>query len=70
MQKLIACLILGLGVSAATTWADSHEKSAAAGGRVATVAGGQTVILAPSAKTAEEWASQRPDYQALRPAKR
>ena len=69
MRKLIACLILCLGVSAATAWADSHEKSTAesADGRSATVAGGQTVILAPSAKTAEEWARERPDYRELKP---
>ena len=39
------------------------------GGGKATVAGGEIVDLAPSSRSLEEWATERPDAEALIPDK-
>lgn len=60
MRKLAAILLIGvLGTTLAV----------AAGQRQGRVAGGGSVELAVSAKSAQAWAKQRPDYRDLRPGK-
>jgi hypothetical protein len=74
MRKvLLLCLLVFVSI-APGAWAGSHEQaaaasSAAAGDRIARVAGGQTVALAASKNSAKQWAERRPDYRALRPKK-
>jgi hypothetical protein len=65
-------ILAALPLLAAPAWADQHEgaRPGATGARAARVAGGQTVELAASAKTSQQWAKQRPSYQALIPKKR
>jgi len=66
-------LLAGLLVFSSTAWAGAHEqaKQASAGGdRSAQVAGGTTVSLANSSRTAAEWAKARPGYRELMPEKR
>lgn len=69
MKKILLLWLVLFASSAQSAWAGSHEQ-AAAGDRMARVAGGQSVALAASKKSAKQWAEQRPDYRALRPKKR
>lgn len=72
MSKVLLLWLVVFAGIAQGAWAGSHEQAksaavAAAGVRVARVAGGDTVELAASKNSAKQWAGQRPDYQALRP---
>lgn len=70
MRKTCISLSLILLAAASAAWAGSHETTKAAAaddGRSARVAGGQIITLVDSAKSPEQWAEERPDYQALRP---
>ena len=66
---LLIALVTGLLATAAAP-AASHGESAGRGeaaARRATVPGGGTVELAASAKSAAEWAKQRPEFRELIP---
>jgi hypothetical protein len=72
MRRTLLLPLLIMIAASSAAWAGSHAQPAepAADARRAGVAGGQTVALAPSARTAEQWAQKRPAYRALIPAKR
>lgn len=71
MKKALACSLFLILLAAAPAWAGSHgDASKAEGARSATVAGGQTIALAASAKTSAQWAKERPSFKALVPKKR
>ena len=72
MRQLLSCLLVLVFCAAGSAWAGSHEQSAPKTdtGRSATVAGGQSVALAKSAKSGDEWGQQRPSYRDLIPGQR
>lgn len=73
MKRQLFPVLAALVLLAAPAWADDQQdgaKTRASGAPTARVAGGQTVELAASAKTSQQWAKQRPSYQALVPKKR
>lgn len=70
-RKTAASLLIFALLAAPAALAGGHEQGASdPGKRTARVAGGETVELAASAKSSEQWAKERPDYQALMPKKR